>query len=205
MNEHPSIGLMLAGRLIPDALDDVRRYCGLGWSEGASETWAYRYFDVIASDPEALDPVDVVCAASLHPGISRDDLRFFHERKAAIDAWLRMVGTDADLRTPSTDDSLHRLLEFGAPSFTLLTKVLHHKRPNLVPMVDRHVIERYRPITGQRRAELAWSGLVDAIRFDLELNAPALSAISDAIDGALDIAPSPLRICDIAIWMEARP
>jgi hypothetical protein len=204
MNERPSTGLVLAGRAIPDALDHVRRYCGLAWSGGPPETWAYRYFDVIGTDPCVLEPTDVVCAAALHPGISRDDLAFFHDRKAAIDAWLQAVGVDADIRTPGAGDALQRLLEFDAPSFTLLTKVLHHKRPNLVPMVDRHVIDRYRPITGERRPELAWPGLVEAIRSDLEQNEAALGAITTELDQVLDITPSPLRICDIAIWMEAR-
>ena len=204
MNEHPSVGLVLAGRPIPDALDHVRRYCGLPWSGGPPETWAYRYFDVVATDPEVLEPTDVVCAASLHPGISRDDLRFFHDQKAAIEMWLKTVGDDAVIRTADAGTSLHRLLDFDAPSFTLLTKVLHRKRPHLVPVVDRHVIDRYRPITGQRRPELAWPGLVHAFRSDLDLNLLALDEITGEIDAYLDVTPGPLRICDIAIWMEAR-
>ncbi len=114
------------------------------------------------------------------------------------------MGRDADIRTPGADEALQELLGFGAPSFTLLTKVLHHKRPNLVPMVDRHVIDRYRPITGERRPELAWPGLVEAVRGDLESNAAALEEITREIELTLDVTPSPLRICDIAVWMEAR-
>ena len=204
MNERPSTGLVLAGRAIPDALDHLRRYCGLAWSGGPPETWAYRYFDVIGTDLDVLEPTDVICAAALHPGMDRDDLAFFHEQKAVIDVWLQAVGTDADIRTPGADGALHRLFEFEASSFTLLTKVLHHKRPNLVPMVDRHVIDRYRPVTGERRPELAWPGLVVAFRDDLHRNAAALGAITLELDQVLGVTPSPLRICDIAIWMEAR-
>jgi hypothetical protein len=204
MTDDRSMGLVLAERAIPDAVDHVRRYCGLAWSGGPPETWAYRYFDVIDNDPAALEPTDVVCASSLHPGINRADLSFFHDQKVAIDAWLQAVGVDADIRIAEAEDALLGLLDFDAPSFTLLTKVLHRKRPNLVPLVDRHVLDRYRPITGERRPELAWPGLVKAIRSDVELNADALTGISSEIDDALEALPGALRICDIAIWMEAR-
>jgi hypothetical protein len=203
MTDDRSMGLVLAERAIPDAVDLVRRYCGLSWSGGPPETWAYRYFDVIDTDPAALEPTDVVCASSLHPGISRADLSFFHDQKVAVDAWLHAVGTDADIRTGEAEDALLGLVDFDAPSFTLLTKVLHHKRPNLVPVVDRHVLDRYRPITGERRPELAWPGLVKAFCSDLELNAAALAGISSEIVSALEVLPGALRICDIAIWMEA--
>lgn len=44
MNDLP---IVAAGREIPDGLDRIRRYCGLSWSGGEPETWAWRYYDVI--------------------------------------------------------------------------------------------------------------------------------------------------------------
>ena len=74
-------GLVLAGVPSPHAVDRVRRYCGLPWSGGPPETWAFRYFDAIETDGDRLEPTDVVSAAALHPGVSRSDLTFFHDRR----------------------------------------------------------------------------------------------------------------------------
>ncbi len=41
--------IVAAGREIPDALDRIRRYCGLRWSGGPPETWAWPYFDTVTS------------------------------------------------------------------------------------------------------------------------------------------------------------
>lgn len=89
-------------------------------------------------------------------------------------------------------------------SLTLLTKVLHRKRPFLVPLIDRHVVDRYRPITGQRKPTAAWPGLVKALATDLDSNAAALAEIRAQLCSALGSDVSPLRLCDIAIWIEAR-
>lgn len=36
-----------AGREVPRALDRVRRYCGLPWSGGPPETWAWQFYDAL--------------------------------------------------------------------------------------------------------------------------------------------------------------
>lgn len=204
-NETVSAGLVLGGVTSPSALDHLRRYCGLPWSGGPPETWAFRYFDAIESDPDRLDSIDVVSAAALHPGVSRDDLTFFHDRRQDIEFWLHGIPLERQLGDAEGSDELGELADFDPPSFTLLTKVLHRKRPRFVPMVDRHVLDRYRPTTGERRALPAWPGLVDALRADLRLNLVQLASISNALESELGQPVSPLRICDIVIWMDGRP
>ncbi len=79
-----SIPIQVGGRDVPDTLHHIRRYCGLTWSGGSPETWAYRYFDLVPGEsPDEVTSVDVLAAASLHPGLSRTDLGFFVDRTGA--------------------------------------------------------------------------------------------------------------------------
>ena len=200
-----SVDLVLGGVPSPNALDHVRRYCGLPWSGSPPETWAYRYFDAIETDSDRLDPIDVVSAAALHPGVSRADLAFFHDRRSEIDSWLHRIPCELQLAHSDGDGALDELIDFEPPSFTLFTKVLHRKRPGFVPMVDRHALDRYRPITGERQALRAWPALAHALRADLQRNEVQLAALSTTIEVELGHRVSWLRLCDIVIWMDARP
>lgn len=202
------IPIQVGGRDVPNALDRIRRYCGLTWSGGSPETWAYRYFDLVPSEsPDEVIPVDVLAAAALHPGLSRSDLAFFVDRADDLSDWLRSVPVDAELRT--TDSELHAhldaLVEFDGVSLTLLSKVLHRKRPSLIPMLDRHIIDWYRPVTGERAATSAWSPIIRAMQQDLidDMNG-SLAAIADALRPELASPPSAIRLIDIAIWMGAQ-
>ena len=200
-----NIPIQVGGRDVPDALDRIRRYCGLTWSGGPPETWAYRYFDLVPSDlPDEVTPVDVLAAAGLHPGLSRSDLAFFVDRADGLSEWLRSVPVDAELRTADSDllARLDALVDFDDVSITLLSKVLHRKRPSLIPLLDRHIIDWYRPVTGERSATLAWSPIIRVMQQDLIADANgSLAAIADALRPELASPPSAIRLIDIAIWM----
>src|SRR4051794_29064258 len=85
-----SLILNLGGRHVPGAWDRLCRYCGLSWSGGPPETWAFRYFDAVETDGRSsIGPVDVLCAASLHPGLSRQDLSFFCVEANTLGAYLK--------------------------------------------------------------------------------------------------------------------
>ena len=202
--------LVAAGREIPDFEDRLRRYCGLPWSGGPPEVWAFEYFDRVPTgeDPNAIDRVDVLAAGALHVGLSRDDLAFFTRHAGAIGAWLRAAPEDVPLHEATDAQLAHLCLlpELGGPQLSLLTKVLHRKRPALVPMIDRPLIDRYRPITGERSASAAWAPLLDALVADLtnESNALLLSILGVSVDTESRVTLSRLRRFDIAVWMEGR-
>lgn len=199
--------LELGGRTVEGVWDRVARYCGLPWSGGPPETWAYRYYDVLDTDPSTITPLDVLAAAALHPGLARSDLAYFTDRRGDLEAWLASFPANARLR--EADDSvLDRLVELGAgpgPSLSLLTKVLHRKRPELIPLVDRHLLDWYRPVTGERSARAAWPDLLRALRDDLGgLNALLLAMMGVELEKQTGRQTSHLRLLDISIWMGGR-
>lgn len=199
-------GLLLAGRPIEgnEAWNRVFRYCGLPWDENLPETWAFRYYDAIESDPSKVTSEDVVCAGAVHPGLSRGDLAYFWDHRDALNSWLDNFPVDLELRS-ADDITIAQLAElpslFKGPSLSLLTKVLHRKRPWLIPMIDREVIDWYRPLTGQRRADDAWEPLLHHLADDLQTNRNQLAELRFVFYMLHRFCPTDLRTVDIVIWM----
>jgi hypothetical protein len=201
------IGLVLAEREIRDAEDHVRRYCGLPWSGGSDETWAYRYFDAVADvEPDTVAAVDVLAAGALSVGLSKADLTWFWTARKALGALLAQLPedvhlADADTRTVELVQSL-ALMAADSDSVTvsLMSKVLHRKRPALIPMLDKATQDHYRAQL-PTRGEAAYPSLVTALQADLRSNHEALERLGRELSAELGQTVTPLRIVDIAIWM----
>lgn len=200
--------LVLADRRVTGVWDRLARYCGLVWSGGEPEVWAYSYYDAVPTgDADRISPIDVLAAGSLHPGLSRADLAYFVEHDGRLAKWL--ADTPRDLPLAEAPDEilghLGGITEWeDVPSFSLLTKVLHRKRPTLVPLVDREIVDWYRPVTGERKVTAAWPGLLRALRADLTWNRHTLQRVSARLETALPHPVTPVRIVDIAVWMGGR-
>lgn len=172
--------------------------------------WAFGYYDAIVTTHDSnITPTDVVCTASLHPGLSRADLEFFARRRTDLARWLDQVPADLVLCDADGEMLAHldALGQFEPDvALTLLTKVLHRKRPRFVPLLDRHVIDWYRQPGDPRRINEAWPLVVRRLRRDLEVPETTLqlgkycALISTAAGEHL----SAVRFVDIAIWMEGR-
>lgn len=209
--------LVAGGRQVPDAVDHIRRYCGLPWSGGRAETWAWHYYDAIqTAHDHTVTPTDVLAASALHPGLTRGDLAFFRERASEVSAWLSVLDPEMTLwdADEQTLEHLRSLVAFEPTmSVTLASKVLHRKRPNLIPLLDRHIIDWYRPITGERSPARAWVPILAAMRSDLVdpkrrlIMGMALVDLNRGLGGEGDgehPACSLLRMIDIAVWMGSR-
>jgi hypothetical protein len=85
-----------------------------------------------------------------------------------------------------------------------LSKVLHRKRPWLIPLFDREVIDWYRPLTGQRRAIDAWEPLLHHLAQDLQTNRDPLAEFRLVLCMLHNVTVSDLRTIDIVIWMGAQ-
>lgn len=199
--------LSIAGRETTGCWDAVKRYCGLPWRDGPQETWAFQFYDAVNTDPSVLERVDLLAAGVLHPGLGRDDLTSFAEAAASLSRWLDRIPQDRHL-TDASGDLVNEIASMtdlqGSASTTLLSKIVHRKRPLLIPLLDRHVVDRYRPITGERRPHLAWPALIPAIQGDIKRNATYLARCAEEIRRRTGVDASPLRVLDIAIWMEAQ-
>lgn len=199
--------LSIAGRETSGCWDAVKQYCGMARGGTPPETWAFQYYDVVLTDPSTIERVDLLAAGALHPGLSREDLAFFAENAATLARWIDGLPADQELAYASDDliDKVASMSDIEATaSATLISKVLHRKRPLLIPLLDRHVVDRYRPITGERRPHLAWPALLPAMREDLERNRTYLGQSTAEIARLTGVDVSPLRALDIAIWMEGR-
>lgn len=92
---------------------------------------------------------------------------------------------------------------------SLIAKVLHRKRPELIPLYDSRVLMFYRGhgSVPARRGERSWREqmglLVTAIRADLRDNRAEFDRLADdavPVDGP---RLTPLRILDIVVWMSS--
>jgi hypothetical protein len=204
--------LELGGRELLDALDDVRRYCGLPWSGGQGEVSAFAYYDALSErrEDDVVRPVDVLSTAALHPGLRWRDLQYFSWETPRLQAWLETIPGGVDLADADEDlvEEIALLPERfnGHPGLSILSKVLHAKRPRLIPILDRTLTDWYRPISS-RRGESAWQDCVRLLHYDLaaQPNRAILRKIRTELGVKLGaVVPSELRIADIAIWMQVR-
>ncbi len=152
----------------------------------------------------------MLSTAALHPGLRWRDLQYFSWEASRLQAWLETIPRGVDLADAEEDlvAEVARLLErFGGhPGLSILSKVLHAKRPRLVPILDRTLTDWYRPISS-RRGESAWQDCVRLLHGDLAArsNRTILRAIRSEIRVELGaVVPSELRVADIAIWMQVR-
>lgn len=203
--------LVCAGRPVLNARDQIRRYCGLPWSGGEPETWAYEFFDAIPTGPgDQITPADLLPSAALHPGFGRDEAVFFNTGGAeACEEWLSGLPLNVDL-ADADEQTLERLSELPRISekigLSIVSKVVHRKRPSLIPLFDRAIVDWYRMVT-RVRGEAAWPALIRALKADLAMdeNRGFFSDTRDEL--ALELSgpiPSDLRLLDIAVWMDGR-
>lgn len=214
MTQDPEI--IAGGRVVPRAMDSIRRYCGQSWSEGAGgEVWAWSFYDQVPTPTDnRVSASDVLCASAIHPGLSRDDLEFFDRHAGVLAEWLTELDSETSLY--SADDRvvehLESLVEFAPHvSITLLSKVLHRKRPWLIPPLDDHLLNWYQPATGESAPERGWGPLLRAMRDDADASQVFLMIIflqafptatrPDRIGGEARQCLSLLRATDIAVWM----
>jgi hypothetical protein len=184
----------------------------LPWAGGEPETWAYAYFDRTPTGPgDLVGPPDLLATSALHPGFGRAEMDFFRGRGGdeSCEQWLSALPVDVDL-ADADEETVEHLTKLPRPAdaitLSVLSKVLHRKRPRLVPLFDRAIVDWYRPVTG-RRGEEAWPELVRSLRSDqaIDQNREVLADITGEIAAELaGPVPSALRLVDMAIWMNGR-
>ena len=92
---------------------------------------------------------------------------------------------------------------------TIVSKVLHRKRPDLIPLYDSRIWTAY-TVSGAigRGSHRPWVEVMQALchsmRADLRHNAAEFASLRKAAAGhGADVTP--LRILDILVWMSSEP
>jgi hypothetical protein len=209
--------LVLAAQPLPHAAEDVARYCGIPWRDGRhgmpepAEVWAFLYYDCLPErrSDDLLRSAEVLSTMAMHPGFRRGDLDYYWRMRDEIGSLLRRLPPEMDLGDAPTE-AVDLIVEVpmrleGATGLSLLSKVLHAKRPRLVPILDRALTDWYRRFA-RSKGEAAWADCVRALHADLAEagNRAVLRELQAELRAALPPAmavPSELRLADIAVWM----
>jgi hypothetical protein len=185
--------------------------------------YAYRTYDCVpASDGPGFSDLDLLVTAGLNARMDMTTivrLRSFAERTADhLDAahrlqpdFLRLSRDEVSDHPPGRSAGWH-LLEawrqgMATPGLRVarVHRLLHHKRPQLVPLLDN---KTSRPIraAAEARACVAWQLIND----EIHAHADRFQTLADDFDklavGIDDVSLSWLRQYDILVWMKvARP
>ena len=182
----------------------------------------YAYYDAISSTaPKRIEPVDVLVTVAMNSRVNdAARVRGVHQGLAAkCDVLLATLPEDANLlelerwRDPLRE-LLHAAVQVKGVLIPVATKVLHRKRPALIPMLDQVVLDYYLN-TDAHRALLPGtqdkSRAADAAMVAVNLFRNDLIAAEDEIDGlreALAQHGFPLthvRVLELLVWMEVEP
>lgn len=204
----PSLTL-LNGCTINDPLERIQQFC-------AEE---YPYYDAIPSPTaDEISPIDVLATVAVNAFYSANAAamrRVHRELAAACDPLLPAIPQDADLLTfdPSlatVEGLLHSAIQVPGVLTPVATKVLHRKRPRLIPILDNVVLAHYLSATPQklpsatqdkRRAAGVAVRVLTQFRDDLKGTYHVIEPIRQRLlqDG-YDL--SPVRILEVLLWTQ---
>lgn len=195
--------LVAAGIEIPDAGMLIRRHLGLTL---APESWGAPLFDVAPSARCEITDADLLACGVLGVRINKSLLDAWPMARLALNAIVPELSSATSLED-ADDVTLARICTAITASeldVSVAAKLLHRVRPRLVPPIDRTVIDWYGRALNDRAAGRL-PAILGHLRSDLLRpdNRSSLIHLQHTIaaqyDGAL--APTRLRLFDIALWM----
>lgn len=182
------------------------------------EEWHY-YDGVPMGDWDRVEPMDVLATVSVNSFVTdAARVRRVHRGLAsACDGRLAGIPRDAhllDSDVAEVEGLLAAACEVPGVLVPVATKVLHRKRPHLIPMLDNVVLAHYfgyldRPeLVGRsqdkRRAASAARVALDAFRADFDQADPVLADIA----GQLAVEGTPVtavRLLELLVWCAVEP
>lgn len=178
----------------------------------------YEYYDRIPSpDPDHIAPLDVLAAVAVN-AFSAHAAAIRRSHRGLVDACDPLLSTtpeDADLLTfdPSlktVETLLHASMQVPGVLIPVATKVLHRKRPNLIPILDNVVLAHYLdtlpqklPTASQdkRRGAAVAVHVLSRFRDDLREAQPAIQAVRHDL-AAHGFALTRVRILELLVWTQ---
>jgi len=171
---------------------------------------SYRSYDLAAvAQDDVLTEADIRVANAMIARISPRVIAGTYARARVVNAALTQISTSASLVAPADEipwpqlENLMRAVQ-GIPEVKLTrqTKVLHKKRPALIPILDS-ILEKYlRQVDGMRRTGDEAQYAVELIRsYKRELDAalPALQALRGELQ-CRGIDLTECRLLDLFLW-----
>jgi len=198
------IEIVLAnGDRIDHCLEKVLSFC----QEDASYE-AYDLLDIAQDD--TLTDLDILVANNIRARMDGRAFLSFKRNKAKIERALGTLPVDVALDDPWPDE---RLMRQGIEKAYLacwdeqvgparITKVLHKKRPQLIPLMDRVVVigRYYAKYPGPRSWVPCMMAVTDRIKEDMMRNATALQDLQKGLrEKAINLTR--VRLFDILLWM----
>jgi hypothetical protein len=194
-----------SGPVIHDPTDRMLRFC----------REEYPYYDALPSgDPDQVEPLDVLAAVAVNGFFNANaaTIRTVHRGlAAACDSLLPVIPRNADLLTsdPSFSDLvalLRAAVKVPKVLIPVATKVLHRKRPNLIPILDNvvlaHYLGRLPPATQDKtRAAGVAVEVLGRFRDELTVVRSEVDAIAFNL-AAAGFVLSPVRVLEVLLWTE---
>lgn len=182
-------------------------------SPAKSGQYAWPYYDGFESSagPDALSDGDLLTPDLLNANVGIEGFATLQRLRPHLESLLSGVPSDVDLADAADADIKLAAALFGVldeqrtPGIrvTKLSKVLHRKRPRLIPLHDRFVRALYFPSPVAFVDDRPWSGymaaLMRAMQHDLASNRESWSKLAEC--GSTDgLQLTPLRALDIVAW-----
>lgn len=179
-------------------------------------SWSFPAYDQLVTNGSAvLVDGDLLAPVLIGTAVDRDRFLLLRElmpRIAGVADLPRVALQDADDDAVAQVAALFAVLD-DAPYAgrgvrgTILSKVLHRKRPDLVPLYDSRIFESYTaPGAIERSVHRSWLDsmtlLLTQMRADLQAEADAFAALERVAAGA-GAELSRLRILDVLVWRTA--
>ena len=197
------------GTLIPNCEKKIVSYCNGGLKK--RKDYSYKNYDKPAASPETLTFDDIQIANRMQARIPTTVQKSILDKSNEIERALKSIPPESDLIDWHKWDGLTQLFriftEINGVKLARATKILHKKRPQLIPILDS-VIQKYvrevpndSSLETEDYAKFATS-CCKIIQNDLKNNHNALSTIRIYVRETDGIELTRLRILDILLWQK---
>ena len=217
---HPRLQLGCLEVSAPDAMEILRVYTappGSRWTARARDFYSWPYYDGLStgSQQNELNDGDLLASVLLNVNPKIHGFATLQALRPQLEAGLSEIPSDRDLADAS-DAEIELVAQLFAPlgrtgllgvKGTVLAKVLHRKRPRLIPLYDTFVSDAYNGSRIEPNPTRSWSEyvaeLMTEMRKDLREPADTWQAIRDRcayLPGVGSMQLTSLRILDILVW-----
>ncbi len=179
-----------------------------------ADGWYDLYDGVVVAQDAQLTVCDLVLSVTLNSQLdTRNKVWHVWRQRAEVEQILARIPVDVSLQSATLPwDDLHALfaafcgIRYAAEAVT--TKVLHKKRPQLIPIYDRVLGEFFRPQIEPRIWRQGGAPfLITYMRLFRDLLVVHEREIAELTQFVTDAGwpVTPVRVLDVLLWMEMEP